>query len=86
MATKYLTKQAQIVDQKQRAAQLLTTQQAADFAQVCETTIRAWIQSGRLRAFRTHPAKQGRFRIRQSDLELLLAGALPGVSSITQRF
>lgn len=60
----------------------LTTLQAAAHAKVCTKTVRLWIQAKRLPSGRTHPGAQGRWRIRLSDLERLLAGEMPGLKNV----
>lgn len=53
---------------------LLTCQQAAVFARVCDRTIRRMIASGRLRAAKTSPGASGRVLIPRDALIRLLAG------------
>ncbi|MCC6574605.1 MAG: helix-turn-helix domain-containing protein [Planctomycetes bacterium] len=53
---------------------LLTRKQAADFAQVDRRTLSRWIASGRLRAAKSHPSKQGRVLVCKAALLALLAG------------
>jgi len=52
---------------------LVSPQEAAARLDVCERTIWRWIGSGRLPALRTCPGRGGKFRIRPSDLDALLA-------------
>lgn len=53
---------------KSPRTQLLTIRQVADHLQVCERTVRRWIQEGKLRAMRI-----GRgWRIHPRDLDRLL--------------
>jgi len=60
------------------ASELLTPAGAAAELHLTPRTIRAWIASGRLPAFRTDPGRGGKLLVRRADVLALLVPVTAG--------
>lgn len=55
---------------------LLKSKDVAKFMGVCLRTVRRWVKSGRLAAMKTHPGRNGRYRIPRESLRQMLVGGI----------
>lgn len=75
MSTRSTTLQSDLAQAAVALPPLLTRRQAADFACVTTRTVSRWLETGRLRAAKTHPdSGRGRTLILKSSLLALLGG------------
>lgn len=74
-----MTASHEILDHTQ--PRMLTTSQAAEALSVDQSTIHAWMKSGRLRAFRIGPRN---YRIREDDLASMVQVFVPTSPAVTR--